>query len=146
MFRLTLAAALAALCAASGAQAQDTSSALGTVQSFYAASTPPRTGLADHFVPDLAAAMEADLARRDGILSPDYRFDLGERPDGDITFLESESPHGAAVTVNFSGGQVLVELCRRNDGQWRMVDIRDPDEFWGTRAYAGLHLGRVACE
>ena len=96
--------------------------------------------------PTLAAAMEADLARRDGILAPDYRFDLGEKPRGDMTFTEGESGNGAGVTVEFDGGRVFVDLCRRNDGQWRIADIRDPEEFWGTRAYMGLHLGRVQCE
>lgn len=146
MFRLTLAAGLAALAAATAASAQDTSTALGTAQSFYGASTPPRTGLANYFVPDLAAAMEADLARRDGILAPDYRFDLGERPGGTLNFSEAESGNGAGVTVEFDGGRVFVDLCRRGDGQWRIADIRDPEEFWGTRAYMGLHLGRVQCE
>ncbi len=146
MFRLTFGAILAATTIASAAAAQDTSTAMGTVQAFYGQATPPRAGLASYFVPDLAAAMESDLARRDGILAPDYRFDLGEKPGGDMTFSEGESENGAGVTVEFDGGRVFVDLCRRGDGQWRIADIRDPEEFWGTRGYMGLHLGRVQCE
>ncbi len=146
MFRLTLGAVLAATTIVSAASAQDTSTALGTVQAFYAERTPPRAGLAAHFVPDLAAAMETDLGGRQPLLAPDYRFDLGERPRGDFTFAEGESVNGASVTVEFSDGRVFVDLCRRADGQWRIADIKDPEDFWSTRGYMGLHLGQVQCE
>lgn len=147
MFRLTLGAALITAVLAGQAVAQDTSTPLATVQALYGDRQPPRTDLGRYFVPDLAEAMQSDLATRQPVLAGDYRFDLGSRPGGELTFAEGESPNGAGVTVGFSGGQsVFVDLCRRADGQWRVADIRDPEEFWSTRAYMQLHLGRVECE
>lgn len=120
--------------------------AMDAVRTLYGLRAAPRTGLAQYFAPDIAEALERDLAQRMPAVSPDYRFDLPERPRGDVTFSEAEAANGAAVNVGFDGQEVVVELCRRRDGQWRVTDIRDPNEFWGTRAYLLLPGGHVRCD
>lgn len=120
--------------------------AIDAVRALYDLPTAPRRNLAQYFAPDIAEALEADLAQRMPTVSPDYRFDTPSRPRGEVTFAETQAPNGAGVMVGFNGQQVLVELCRRRDGGWRITDIRDPDEFWGTRAYLLLPGGHVRCD
>jgi len=116
------------------------------LEAFYALPSAPRTGLDQHLAPDLAEALERDLAQRQPTVSSDYRFDLPERPSGALSFSEAPTERDAGFIVEFDGSRVLVEMCRRRDGQWRVTDIRDPDEFWGTRAYLLLPGGHVRCD
>lgn len=146
MIRLTIGAAVGAILFAGAAQAQDASSPLTLVQGFYAEATPARTDLGRFFAPDIASALETDLASRQPFVSADYRFDMPEKPSGALSFEQIEAQQGAAVNVTVDGQIVQVELCRRNDGQWRITDIRDPNEVWSTRGYMQLHLGQVACQ
>lgn len=153
---------LSLIALASGAQAQEATpppadaaqpaptpagpTAEAAVRAFYDLPSPPRSGLDQYFAPDIAEALERDLAQSMPSVSDDYRFDLPERPRGALTFASAESERDAAFTVGFDGHAVLVELCRRRDGGWRVTDIRDPDEFWGTRAYLLLPGGHVRCD
>lgn len=113
-------------------------SAIDVVRDLYGQSRAPRSDLTRFFTNELAAALEADLATRLPAVSADYRYDLPETPRGTPSFEPTDGASGAGVIVSFSEGRIMVELCRRDDGQWRIVDIRDPDEIWTTRAFLEL--------
>jgi len=94
---------------------------------------------------DLAPALARDQ-RSEGVgaIGFDWLWSAQDMEITDLSFVEvATGPGGAVVEARFGNfGQptvVIWELCRRPDGQYRVVDVRGGgDETWSLRALLDL--------
>ena len=79
----------------------------------------------------------------------DYRLDA---QDGDVADLEVEElaagPDGSSVVARFhrAGRPVSMayDLCRRDSGEWRIINVRSVQNDWNLRDLTGADAGEDA--
>lgn len=104
----------------------------------------PPARLAAYYSADLAPALARDQAA-DGVgaIGFDWLWSAQDMEITGLSFVETAGgPDGALVEARFDNfGQPTVvnwELCRRPDGQWRVVDVRAGDGSWSLRSLLEL--------
>lgn len=106
------------------------------VRTLNARSTIPETKaeFAKFFATDIAAAFkpEVDLGEV-GSIDYDYRWNAQDFEIADVTYATASDGRGrATVTVSYKNfgeaGTTIYDLCRRESGQWRILDVRSGAE------------------
>lgn len=105
-----------------------------------------RSEFAAFFAADMAAAFkpEADLGEV-GSIDYDYRWNAQDFEIADVTYSTVTDGRGrATVTVSYKNfgepGTTIYDLCRRDSGQWRILDVRsgaEPDASLRSMLEAG---------
>ena len=88
------------------------------------------------------------LSGEEGI-SFDYRLDA---QDGAVTDLEVEElaagPDGSSVVARFNRAgrpvSMAYDLCRRDSGEWRIINVRSVQNDWNLRDLTGADAGEDA--
>ncbi len=128
------------------AAAPDAVTPAGLVQALYMEPAIPTA--APHVRLYFAEPLVAGLSGEEGI-GFDYRHDA---QDGEITDLVVEEiaagPEGSAIVARFnrSGRPVSMayDLCRRENGEWRITDVRSVQNDWNLRDLTGADAGEDA--
>ena len=79
----------------------------------------------------------------------DYRLDA---QDGDVADLEVEElaagPDGSSVVARFNRAgrpvSMAYDLCRRDSGEWRIINVRSVQNDWNLRDLTGADAGEDA--
>ena len=79
----------------------------------------------------------------------DYRLDA---QDGAVADLEVEElaagPDGSSVVARFNRagrpGSMAYDLCRRDSGEWRIINVRSVQNDWNLRDLTGADAGEDA--
>lgn len=94
-----------------------------------------------YFTEDMAVRV-VPVEGEEPVVDFDYRHDA---QDSDLAALTVEElaagPDGSTIIARFTNfGQIVMvayDLCRRADGQWRIVDVRGVTRSWSLRQIAG---------
>ncbi|MFN4297441.1 MAG: hypothetical protein ACK4FB_11425 [Brevundimonas sp.] len=115
----------------------------GLVQALYMEPAIPTA--APHVRLYFAEALVDGLSGEEGI-DFDYRHDA---QDGAITGLVVEEvasgPDGSAIVARFNRAgrpiSMAYDLCRRENGEWRITDVRSVQNDWNLRDLTGADAG-----
>lgn len=101
------------------------------------------------FATDMATALDNDGTPDEvGAIDFDYRWNAQDTEVTGVTYhTAAAGPGRAAVTVSFKNfgetGTTYYDLCRRENGQWRILDVRSNNQDDGS-VRAMLKLGPAA--
>ena len=118
----------------------------GLVQALYMEPAIPTA--APHVRLYFAEPLVDGLSGEEGI-GFDYRLDA---QDGAITDLVVEetasSPEGSAIVARFNRAgrpvSMAYDLCRRDSGEWRIINVRSVQNDWNLRDLTGADAGEDA--
>lgn len=118
----------------------------GLVQALYMEPQIPTA--APHVRLYFAEALVEGLSGEEGV-GFDYRLDA---QDGAVSGLEVEElaagPDGSSVVARFNRGgrpvSMAYDLCRRDSGEWRIINVRSVQNDWNLRDLTGADAGEDA--
>lgn len=94
--------------------------------------------VASFFATDIANAMAHDGSPGEvGAIDFDYRWNAQDTEISDVAYLaEATDADKAVVTVTFKNfddqGATFYDMCKRADGQWRILDVRSSEQPDGS--------------
>ena len=118
----------------------------GLVQALYMEPQIPTA--APHVRLYFAEPLVSGLSGEEGI-GFDYRLDA---QDGAVADLEVEElaagPDGSSVVARFNRAgrpvSMAYDLCRRDNGEWRIINVRSVQNDWNLRDLTGADAGEDA--
>ncbi|MFN3815890.1 hypothetical protein [Brevundimonas sp.] len=118
----------------------------GLVRALYMEPTIPTAG--PHVRLYFAEALVDGLSGEEGI-GFDYRLDAQDGVITDLVVEETASgPEGSAIVARFNRAgrpvSMAYDLCRRENGEWRITDVRSVQNDWNLLDLAGADAGEDA--